>query len=94
MVVVVVGGGGVAQVAQDHHVLAQGEHCHTTNITIKIKIDFENHVVCLPYKPNPHPLVFTSFKFNFETSSVQDKRFQVVGCAYFRCRYVYRICAV
>lgn len=46
VVVVVVGGGVVAQVAQDHHVLAQGEHCHTTNITIKIKIDFENHVVC------------------------------------------------
>ena len=72
VVVVVVGGGVVAQVAQDHHVLAQGEHCHTTNITIKIKIDFENHVVCLPYKPNPHPLVFTSFKFN--SSVTRDSR--------------------
>ena len=38
VVVVVVGGGVVAQVAQYHHVLAQGEHCHKTHITYYIQL--------------------------------------------------------
>ena len=75
VVVVVVGGGVVAQVAQDHHVLAQGEHCHNTN-TIKIYIQLTSGHGCS--KQISSTLYFINLILR---PQVYSTRQEVPGCA-------------